>query len=125
LVIDYGHSESAVGDTLQAVGRHAYADALSEPGSIDLTAHVDFEALTHAVEAMGPNAYGPMVQAQFLRRLGIETRSATLKSELPAAGQADIDLALARLIGAGRSGMGMLFKAASYAHPKLGVPPGF
>ena len=45
LVIDYGHAQSAVGDTLQAVGRHAYADPLSAPGTIDLTAHVDFQAL--------------------------------------------------------------------------------
>ena len=125
LVIDYGHSESAVGDTLQAVGRHAYADALSAPGTIDLTAHVDFEALAHAVEAMGPNSYGPIVQAQFLRRLGIETRSATLKAKATHGGQAEIDLALARLIGAGRSGMGMLFKAAGFTHPRLGVPPAF
>ena len=57
LVIDYGHAESAVGDTLQAVGRHAYADPLTAPGSIDLTAHVDFQALARAVEAMGANGY--------------------------------------------------------------------
>ncbi len=28
LVIDYGHAVSAVGETLQAVGQHAYADPL-------------------------------------------------------------------------------------------------
>ena len=26
LVIDYGHTETALGETLQAVGQHAYAD---------------------------------------------------------------------------------------------------
>ena len=41
------------------------------------------------------------------------------------AAAADIDTALARLIGHGRTGMGTLFKAAAYAHPKLGTPPGF
>ena len=65
LVIDYGHTQSAVGDTLQAVGRHAYADPLSAPGTIDLTAHVDFQALASAVEAMGANGYGPITQSQF------------------------------------------------------------
>ena len=39
--------------------------------------------------------------------------------------EAEIDLALARLIGHGRTAMGTLFKAASYAHPSLGAPPGF
>ena len=82
LVIDYGHAQSAVGDTLQAVGRHAYADPLSAPGTIDLTAHVDFQALASAVEAMGVNGYGPVTQSQFLRRLGIVTRAASLKTKV-------------------------------------------
>jgi SAM-dependent MidA family methyltransferase len=125
LVIDYGHSVSVVGDTLQAVGRHAYFDVLTAPGTIDITALVDFEALANAVEAMGAEAYGPIVQARLLRRLGIETRAEALKAKASHATINDIDLALARLIGAGRSGMGMLFKAASYAHPSIGTPPAF
>jgi len=125
LVIDYGHAQSAVGETLQAVGRHAYVDPLTAPGSIDLTAHVDFEALGKAVEAMGAAAYGPIEQAEFLRRLGIETRAAALKTHAAKATAATIDAALARLIGHGRTGMGTLFKAAAYAHAKLGTPPGF
>ena len=35
----------ALGDTLQAVRGHAYADPLAAPGEADLTAHVDFAAL--------------------------------------------------------------------------------
>ena len=126
LVIDYGHAESAVGETLQAVGQHAYADPLTAPGNIDLTAHVDFQALARAVEAMGANGFGPIEQSQFLRRLGIETRAAALKAKAASrAAAADIDAALARLIGHGRTGMGALFKAAAFAHPSVGVPPGF
>ena len=53
LVIDYGHTETGLGETLQAVGQHAYADPLTFPGSLDLTAHVDFQSLARAVEAMG------------------------------------------------------------------------
>jgi SAM-dependent MidA family methyltransferase len=123
LVIDYGHVESAAGDTLQAVGQHAYADPLTAPGSLDLTAHVDFQALARAVEAMGVNGFGPLAQSQFLRRLGIETRAARLKASATAPDT--IDTALARLIGEDRAGMGALFKAAVFAHPSLGVPPGF
>jgi SAM-dependent MidA family methyltransferase len=125
LVIDYGHAESDVGDTLQAVGRHAYADALTSPGEIDLTAHVDFQALKRAVEAMGPAGYGPIDQGMLLRRLGIETRAATLRSRaLPSAG-AQIDAAVARLAGYGRSEMGGLFKAVAFAPRALGAPPAF
>jgi NADH dehydrogenase [ubiquinone] 1 alpha subcomplex assembly factor 7 len=125
LVIDYGHAESAAGDTLQAVGRHAYADLLSAPGSVDLTAHVDFQALAGAVEAMGAVSYGPITQSQFLRRLGILTRAAALKSKAEASAAGNIDAALKRLISEGGAGMGALFKAAAFAHPSLGVLPGF
>jgi SAM-dependent MidA family methyltransferase len=125
LVIDYGHAESAIGETLQAVGQHAYADPLAAPGSIDLTAHVDFQALAKAAEAVGAQGFGPVTQAQLLRRLGIESRAATLKSKSSRAQAAEIDAALARLTGDGRTGMGTQFKAAAFAHPSLGVPPGF
>ena len=125
LVIDYGHAQSAIGDTLQAVGRHAFAAPLSTPGSIDLTAHVDFQALAKAAEAMGASAYGPVTQSQLLRRLGIMTRAASLKSKAASKVAADIDAALKRLISEGEAGMGNLFKAAAFAHPALGVPPGF
>jgi len=126
LVIDYGHTESAAGETLQAVGQHAYADPLTAPGNIDLTAHVDFQALTRAAEAMGANSFGPLDQSDFLRRLGIETRAAALKAKTESrTAAADIDAALARLTGHGRTGMGALFKAAAFAHPSVGALPGF
>ena len=126
LVVDYGHAETAIGETLQAVGQHAHADPLTAPGEIDLTAHVDFQALARAVEAMGANGFGPLDQSELLRRLGIETRAAKLKAKASSpAAAADIDAALARLTGHGRTSMGALFKAATFAHPSVGVPPGF
>ncbi len=126
LVVDYGHAETGLGETFQAVGQHAYADPLTLPGNIDLTAHVDFQALGRAIEAMGVNGFGPLEQAQFLQRLGIESRATKLKAGAASrAAAAEIDLAVARLTGQGRTAMGSLFKAASYAHRALGVPPGF
>ena len=122
LVIDYGHTETGLGETLQAVGQHAYADPLTFPGSLDLTAHVDFQSLTRAVEAMGARGFGPIEQSQFLRRLGIEQRATTLKADPARAGE--IDEALARLIGQNRTAMGELFKVAAFAHPSVGVLPG-
>jgi len=125
LVIDYGHSESAVGDTLQALGNHAYANPLTAPGALDLTAHVDFQALGQAVEAMGANAHGPIDQSVFLRRLGIETRANTLKMNASRVQGIEIDAALERLTGTGRSSMGALFKVMAFAPAELGIPPGF
>ncbi len=126
LVIDYGHADQGVGETLQAVGNHAYADPLTTPGEVDITAHVDFRALSLAVEAMGAEGFGPIDQSTFLGRLGIETRAAALKKKATSrSASADVDAALARLIGHGRTGMGELFKVACFANASVGVPPGF
>jgi SAM-dependent MidA family methyltransferase len=125
LVIDYGHVESAAGDTLQAVGGHAFVNPLESPGEVDLTAHVDFQALALAAESMGASVTGPIEQAKFLRNLGIEKRAASLKALASPEKAAEIDSAVKRLLGEGRTEMGSLFKAAGLAHPALGILPGF
>jgi NADH dehydrogenase [ubiquinone] 1 alpha subcomplex assembly factor 7 len=125
LVIDYGHTESATGDTLQAVGAHNYANPLAAPGTVDLTAHVDFEAMALAAESMGARVFGPIEQATFLRNLGIESRAAVLRKAVPPAKAAEIDDALARLTSTDRIGMGHLFKVIGFAHPQLGALPAF
>lgn len=125
LVIDYGHSESDTGETLQAVARHAFADPLAGPGEVDLTAHVDFAALALAAESIGARVDGPLTQHDFLLRLGIEARAQTLKSKAPPDQAAAIDAAMARLIDLAPEGMGRLFKVLGLADPELGPLPGF
>ncbi|HEY4773385.1 MAG TPA: SAM-dependent methyltransferase [Xanthobacteraceae bacterium] len=125
LLIDYGHKHGDVGDTFQAVARHRYADPLAIPGFVDLTAHVDFEALGTAAAGMGARVHGPIEQAVFLRRLGIEKRAAALKAKAPPEKAAAIDSALERLLEAGRTGMGELFKVIALSHRKLARLPGF
>jgi SAM-dependent MidA family methyltransferase len=124
LVIDYGHTQSAAGETLQAVAAQAYADPLTKPGELDLTAHVDFEALIRAVTSAGAKAFGPMAQGDLLRRLGIEPRAAKLKANATPKVAGDIDAALTRLTGSGRADMGRLFKAVAFADASLGSLPG-
>ena len=125
LIIDYGHAHCGLGDTLQAVARHAFTDPLRAPGMADLTAHVDFEALAQCAETMGARVHGPIPQRDLFLRLGIEQRAAALKSAVSEDKAADIDLAFSRLIAGGARGMGELFKAIAIAAPKLGALPGF
>jgi SAM-dependent MidA family methyltransferase len=125
LIIDYGHAHSGLGDTLQAVARHAFADPLHAPGMADLTAHVDFEALAQCAETMGARIHGPIRQRDLFLRLGIEKRAAALKSAVSAQKAADIEIAFSRLIAGGARGMGELFKAIAIAAPKLGPLPAF
>jgi len=125
LVIDYGHLQSEIGDTVQAVGEHAYANPLVAPGLVDLTAHVDFQSIAEAAESIGARIHGPLHQGDFLRRLGIATRAATLKASAPPGKVNEIDGQVQRLTGTGARRMGMLFKVLGIGDPKLGVLPGF
>jgi SAM-dependent MidA family methyltransferase len=125
LVLDYGHAQSEVGDTLQAVSGHSFTNPLASPGRVDLTAHVDFEAVAESAESIGARIYGPVAQRDFLLRLGIDKRAAALKASIPRERAVEIDVALSRLIGGGKRGMGELFKALAICDRKLGLPPGF
>ena len=123
LIIDYGHELPGIGDTLQAVKRHRRHGVLDDPGSADLTAHVDFSALAAAARRAGADAFGPVLQGEFLQALGIDARAARLQQCANTEQASAIDTALRRLIGAGE--MGTLFKVLAIAHPALGAPPGF
>ena len=58
IIIDYGHEKSAPGDTLQALHKHKMVPITHLPGDADITSHVDFEALGHAMEKL-VQSYGP------------------------------------------------------------------
>jgi NADH dehydrogenase [ubiquinone] 1 alpha subcomplex assembly factor 7 len=124
LLIDYGHATAAPGDTLQAVRDHRRHAVLEDPGAADLTAHVDFAALADAARAHA-TVHGPVSQATFLRRLGIEARAETLARGKPADTVLAIRAALARLIEP--SQMGHLFKVMAIARLAEPSPtlPGF
>ena len=125
LIVDYGHVDSMVGDTFQALRGQRKADPLVAPGLADVTAHVDFQALGNAAQSIGARVHGPLDQATFLRRLGIEQRAANLKAVAPPDKAQAIDVALARLTAGGAAGMGALFKAVGLSAPTLRVLPGF
>ncbi len=119
LIIDYGHLRSDAGDTFQAIARHSFTDPLKNAGLSDVTAHVDFQALTQAVQDIGGRVHGPVEQGAFLRRLGIETRALTLMSKAAPQVSEDIASGLKRLTDSGRGGMGSLFKVLGVSHPSM------
>jgi NADH dehydrogenase [ubiquinone] 1 alpha subcomplex assembly factor 7 len=124
LIIDYGHLRSEVGDTFQAIASHSFADPLKAPGQVDVTAHVDFQALARAAEDVGARVHGPVTQGEFLRRIGIETRAVTLMAKASPEVSEDISSALQRLVGGGRSGMGTMFKVLGVSAPDIPALPG-
>jgi SAM-dependent MidA family methyltransferase len=125
LIIDYGHLRSDAGDTFQAIARHSFTDPLKAPGQADVTAHVDFQALARAAEDLGARVHGPVTQGDFLKRLGIEQRAATLMAKTPSHEvSSEIDGALKRLTGGGRGGMGSMFKVLGVSEPHIDELPG-
>jgi len=123
LIVDYGYAAPAIGDSLQAVHRHAYASLLEHPGDADLTAHVDFSALAHSIRQAGAACWGAIPQGEFLRRLGIEARAETLTSTATPQQKSDIESALERLIGDAQ--MGTLFKVLAIGPRAADPPAGF
>jgi SAM-dependent MidA family methyltransferase len=125
VIIDYGHMRSDAGDTFQAIARHSFTDPLKNPGQADVTAHVDFQALTRAADDLGARVHGPVSQGDFLKRLGIETRAVTLMAKTTPEVSADISSALKRLTDSGRGGMGSMFKVLAVTEPNLTSVAGF
>lgn len=121
LVIDYGHMGGAA-DTLQAVRGHAPVDPLAAPGEADLTAHVDFAAVTAAARAAGAEVHGPVPQGAFLRSLGLPERTAVLCRAARPETARQLQAAARRLTDA--DAMGLLFKAVAITQPGLPRPPG-
>jgi NADH dehydrogenase [ubiquinone] 1 alpha subcomplex assembly factor 7 len=122
LIVDYGHARTGVGDTLQAVKRHAFTDPWEEPGESDLTVHVDFQALGAAAAEAGARVLGPVEQGSWLSALGIDARTAALTAQAPERTE-EIEAARARLTAA--DSMGALFKAIALAAPHWPDPAGF
>lgn len=124
LAIDYGHVRSGLGDTLQAVKKHAFVDPLAEPGEADITVHVDFEALARTAARAGAEVHGPVTQGALLHMLGLDARAATLSRARPDKA-ADVAAAARRLAGTGQGEMGDLFKALAVTPTGFGPPSGF
>ena len=125
LLIDYGHAKQGLGETLQAVAGHAFADPLRAPGK-PTSPRMSISPLWRRVrKSSARRVHGPVSQRDFLRRLGIDKRAAALKSRVPAEKASEIDSALARLTDTGPKGMGDLFKVLALADPAFGALPGF
>lgn len=121
LIIDYGDWRSR-GDTFQAVRAHKPVDPFSTPGEADLTAHVDFEAIT---EAARPYCAVSQMTSQgvLLERLGITSRAQKLAAGLTGSDLDNHVSAHRRLTHPTQ--MGQVFKAIALYPNGQPCPPGF
>ena len=121
IIIDYGGWHS-LGDTVQALRDHKFDSPLAHPGQADITAHVDFEALTIAANSHTPVSE-IIGQGELLQRLGIDQRTAILARNLEGAALDSHMMAHRRLTDA--TEMGTLFKAIAFYPNASAPPPGF
>lgn len=122
LIIDYGE-EGVLGESLQAVRGHRAHDVLADPGSADLTAHVDFAALAENARGQGASVFGPVPQGALLRALGLVERTEQLMRCASPEVARSLRAGMIRLIDP--AAMGTLFKALAILPPGHPPPPGF
>lgn len=110
LLFDYGHEQTAYGDTLQAVYRHEYCKILDHVGQADISAHVDFDAMMRVAQKHEHVQFCKVSeQGAFLSRLGGAHRAQQLASMAKTQDQAKNILdSYERLRGDDK--MGRLFK---------------
>ncbi|WP_421357727.1 class I SAM-dependent methyltransferase [Agrobacterium rosae] len=123
LIIDYGHTVSGFGDTLQALRMHEFDPVLAHPGEADLTSHVDFESLIKTAEANGIHINGCLPQGDFLHGLGLRERAQALAAKATPDQTLDIAEAVNRLAGEGVGKMGELFKVLAVSSPAIHLLP--
>ena len=123
LLVDYGYFPAAPGETLQAMAHHRRHDALRDPGTADLTAHVDFADFAACATSAGARAWGPVSQARFLKALGIDIRARRLAAGKDAQQQAHIESGCRRLLD--ETQMGTLFKVLALTGGDAPPPAGF
>ncbi|MBL0848846.1 MAG: class I SAM-dependent methyltransferase [Candidatus Liberibacter ctenarytainae] len=124
VIIDYGHFQSSIGDTLQAVKGHEYYPLLKHSGQADLTSHVDFQRLSSIALSHKLYINGCITQGQFLEGLGIWQRMFSLLRQN--AGKKEILLdAVKRLVGESsqQTSMGVLFKVLVVSHKEIDLIP--
>lgn len=112
---------------------HSLHDVLTEPGTADLTADVDFSYLKRHGSTEHTSTYGPVTQGDFLRALGIEMRlkkltsSAAASSETRAGLKSAFDMLVSpEQMGARFKFMAIFPKTMAQIHsrfPPAGFPP--
>ena len=129
LIIDFGTRARTRGETrapssLLGVQKHRLVDPFEfAPGKVDLSTPVDFKILAQTAMQAGACVYGPVAQGTFLRRIGIQERTAQLLKKASKKDAARIHAAHHRLTAPKH--MGTLFQVLALTSPQTPTPPGF
>ena len=127
LIIDYGYGKAdwptsgpngrLFAETLQALKDHKHWPVLDQPGTADITAHVDFNALDLTARNKGLRVAPLANQGDCLQHLGIAHRLGQLLATAPDdKARENLETGTVRLVDPNQ--MGHLFKVLSVCHTK-------
>ena len=132
LILDYGPANTIPTSTLRGIRSHKAVSPFTDPGLVDISADVDFMALTEAALAasLGVEVHGPMEQGTWLESMGIKERGEMLCRGLDKAGGEEVEEAKKRIRGAierlverGGGAMGKIYKVLAIVPERGGKRP--
>ena len=132
LILDYGPAHTIPTSTLRGIRSHRPVSPFTDPGLVDISADVDFMALTEAALAASPGieVHGPVEQGFWLESMGIRERGEMLCQGLDKTGGDGVEEAKKRVRGAierlverGGGSMGKIYKALAVVPERSGKRP--
>ena len=80
LIVDYGPTSTIPANSLRGIRSHRRVSPFTAPGTVDISADVDFTGLADAALDASPNVevHGPVPQAVWLRNMGGRERTEAL-----------------------------------------------
>ena len=108
LTFDYGYKIKKNKDTLQSIKKHRQLGALINPGSSDLTSHVNFKLFNEFLNKHNLDVDKIVTQSEFLKKMGILERANILSKKMTFNAKANMFYRLKRLLDPKE--MGYLFK---------------
>lgn len=128
LILDYGPTATIPTSTLRGIRAHAPTSPFSSPGLADISADVDFLALTEAALAASPGVevHGPVEQGSWLEAMGIRARAEMICKNLGAGdeeGKKRVRDAVERLVERGGGAMGRIYKCLAIVPERGGRRP--
>ncbi|GMM37792.1 hypothetical protein DASC09_051170 [Saccharomycopsis crataegensis] len=127
LYIDYGPADTIPINTLRGIKDHAIVSPFVNPGTVDLSADVDFQGIKVLSENLGGvDVHGPVEQGDWLNELGMQYRAEHLinKSKNDA-DKERISKSYIRLVDKSDAGMGKIYKFMGILPKGTTKPVGF
>jgi len=126
LIVDYGPSFDVPENTLRGIKNHKITNPFRDPGEVDLSADVDFQAIAQVATAdqdVPIDVFGPVEQGDWLHQLGIQYRAEQLYNQAKTDSERDIiKTGYHRLVEKDGGSMGHVYKFMALL-PKGGPPP--